>query len=90
MPFIFAKLQDKEYEFDVKAAILKHIEILGEYLPERTVINQMKAQLCFYAKNTRHAKDVRRAISELRTRDEFNENYRRIFLRKIHYEHCFG
>ena len=70
MPFIFEKLQDKEYEFDVKAAILKHIEILGEYLPERTVINQMKAQLCFYAKNTRHAKDVRRAISELRTRDD--------------------
>ena len=70
MPFIFAKLQDKEYEFDVKAAIMKHIEILGEYLPERTVINQMKAQLCFYAKNTRHAKDVRRAISELRTRDD--------------------
>lgn len=70
MPFIFAKLQDKEYEFDVKAAIMKHIEILGEYLPERTVINQMKAQLCFYAKNTRHTKDVRRAISELRTRDD--------------------
>lgn len=30
----------------------------------------MKAQLCFYAKNTRHTKDVRRAISELRTRDD--------------------
>lgn len=67
-PFIFAKLQDKEYEFDAKTAILKHIEILSEYLPERTVINQMKAQLCFYAKNTRRAKDVRRAIAEMKNR----------------------
>lgn len=71
-PYIFSQFNDKPYDFDVKAVIMRHIERLRAYLPERTVVNLMKMQLCFYAKNVNRAKDVRMAIATMKTTDDMN------------------
>lgn len=78
-PYIFSEIQDKPYEFNVKDAIMQHIAVLKTYLPERTVINQMKAQLCWYAKNTRHAKEVRRAITDMNDMEKLIETTDKYF-----------
>ncbi len=69
-PYIFAEYADKEYEFDVKTAIWRHIERLRAYLPERTVVNQMKLQLCWYAKNVNRVKAVRASLASLKSTDD--------------------
>lgn len=78
-PYIFAQYDDKPYDFNVKAAIWKHIDKLREYLPERTVINQMKMQLCWYAKNTGNVKAVRKSIAELKNSEDLMDIVEKYF-----------
>ena len=62
-PYIFSELQGVGFDYDNKSAVLEHIEILRETLPDRVVANMMKLHLCHYAKNTGNTKAVRMALS---------------------------
>ena len=62
-PYIFSQLQGLEYTYDNKSAVLEHISILRQTLPDRVVANMMKLQLCHYAKNTGNTKAVRMALA---------------------------
>lgn len=62
-PYIFSQLQDIEYTYDNKSAVLEHISILRQTLPDRVVANMMKLHLCHYAKNTGNTKAVRMALA---------------------------
>lgn len=62
-PYIFSELQGVGYDYDNKSAVLEHIEILRETLPDRVVANMMKLHLCHYAKNTGNTKAVRMALA---------------------------
>lgn len=62
-PYIFSDLQGLEYTYDNKSAVLEHIDILRQTLPDRVVANMMKLQLCHYAKNTGNTKAVRMALA---------------------------
>lgn len=60
------KLEEKaQADFDVRAAVEKHVRVLLRILPERSVANSMKLHLCHYAKNTQNAKAVRLAIASV-------------------------
>lgn len=78
-PYIFAQFTDNPYKFDVKKAIMQHIEILKIYMNERTAVNQMKMQLCYYAKNTGHAKEVRKSLAYIKSIDDINETVKEFF-----------
>lgn len=69
-PYIFAQLDDKQYEYDTKSAILEHIDVLRRFMPDRVVANVMKLQLCYYARGGACAKAVRTAISEVKNLDD--------------------
>ena len=62
-PYIFSDLQGLEYTYDNKSAVLEHISILRQTLPDRVVANMMKLHLCHYAKNTGNTKAVRMALA---------------------------
>lgn len=64
-PYIFSQLQGLEYTYDNKSAVLEHISILRQTLPDRVVANMMKLQLCHYAKNTGNTKAVRMALASV-------------------------
>lgn len=63
-PWIFAELQGKDVFYDVKSLVLQHIEVLRRFMPDYTVANVMKLQLCYYARGGRNAKAVRLAIGK--------------------------
>ena len=46
-PWIFAELQGKDDSHDIKSLILEHIDVLREFMPDFTVANVMKLQLCY-------------------------------------------
>ena len=64
-PYIFSQLQGLEYTYDNKSAVLEHIDILRQTLPDRVVANMMKLHLCHYAKNTGNTKAVRMALASV-------------------------
>ncbi len=72
-PWIFAQLNDEEYNFDTKTAVCAHIDILKQNYPDRVVQNIMKLHLCHYAKNIGGAKAVRLAISSVKNLQDIYE-----------------
>lgn len=66
-PWIFAELQGKDDSHDVKSLILEHIDVLREFMPDCTVANVMKLQLCYYARGGRNAKAVRVEIGKAKS-----------------------
>lgn len=69
-PWIFAELQGKDVSYDVKSLALQHIEVLRRFMPDYTVANVMKLQLCYYARGGRNAKAVRLAIGKSKSIDD--------------------
>lgn len=69
-PWIFAELQGKEDSHDVKSLILEHIDVLREFMPDFTVANVMKLQLCYYARGGRNAKAVRVEIGKAKSLED--------------------
>ena len=65
-PWIFAQMTDNHDEINIKNVIYEHIEILKELYNETRIANVMKGQLCYYARNTRHAKQIRMATSQIK------------------------
>lgn len=66
-PWIFAELQGKDDSHDVKSLIMEHIDVLREFMPDFTVANVMKLQLCYYARGGRNAKAVRVEIGKAKS-----------------------
>lgn len=66
-PWIFAELQGKDDSHDIKSLILEHIDVLLEFMPDFTVANVMKLQLCYYARGGRNAKAVRVEIGKTKS-----------------------
>lgn len=66
-PWIFAEIQGKDDSHDVKCLILEHIDVLREFMPDFTVANVMKLQLCYYARGGRNAKAVRVEIGKAKS-----------------------
>lgn len=69
-PWIFAELQGKDDPHDVKSLILEHIDVLREFMPDFTVANVMKLQLCYYARGGRNAKAVRVEIGKAKSLED--------------------
>lgn len=69
-PWIFAELQGKDDSHDVKALIMEHIDVLREFMPDFTVANVMKLQLCYYARGGRNAKAVRVEIGKAKSLED--------------------
>lgn len=69
-PWIFAELQGKDDSYDVKSLILEHIDVLREFMPDFTVANVMKLQLCYYARGGRNAKAVRVEIGKAKSLED--------------------
>lgn len=72
-PYLFARLLGSDYEFDRKTAVLRHISVLREYLPDKVIGNVMKLHLCYYAKGGDTAKAVRTAVSKAKCLDDIFE-----------------
>lgn len=66
-PYIFAELEGRKFEYDRHECILRHIEILRKYMPDKVVANVMKLQLCYYAKSENFAKAVRIAVGQAKS-----------------------
>lgn len=69
-PWIFAELQDVQAIYNVKETIYEHVEVLRKYLPDYTVANVMKLQLCYYARGGRNAKAVRVEVGKVKSLDD--------------------
>ena len=69
-PWIFAELQGKDDSHDIKSLILEHIEVLRRFMPDFTVANVMKLQLCYYARGGRSAKAVRVEIGKAKSLED--------------------
>lgn len=65
-PWIFSQLTDVHGEVNIKDVIYEHIELLKKLYTDVRISNVMKGQLCYYAKNTRHAKQVRMSTSGIK------------------------
>lgn len=65
-PWIFSQLTDVHGEVNIKDVIYEHIELLKKLYTDVRISNVMKGQLCYYAKNTRHAKQVRMSTSSIK------------------------
>ena len=68
-PWIFAQLTDNHGEVNIKDVIYEHIALLKQLYNDIRISNVMKGQLCYYAKNIRHAKQVRMATSSIKDLD---------------------
>ncbi len=66
MPWIFSQLTDVHGEVNIKDVIYEHIELLKMLYTDVRISNVMKGQLCYYAKNTRHSKQVRMSTSSIK------------------------
>ncbi len=60
-PYVFADILGREYTYDIKETILRHIGYLS-FLPERVVVNCMKKQIGFYVKGTNGQKKVKEKV----------------------------
>ena len=65
-PWIFSQLTDVHGEVNIRDVIYEHIELLKKLYTDVRISNVMKGQLCYYAKNTRHAKQVRMSTSSIK------------------------
>ena len=68
-PWIFSQLTDAHGEVNIKDVIYEHIELLKKLYTDVSISNVMKGQFCYYAKNTRHAKQVRMSTSSIKDLD---------------------
>lgn len=66
---IITENDDNNIVFDIKSAVLEHIDILRRFFPDHRVANNMKLHLCHYAKDTGNAKAVRSALSTVKDLD---------------------
>ena len=69
-PYVFSSVRDAEYDFDVKEAVLFHINKLTSFLPEKTVMNVMKKQIACYVYGMRGSKAVKEKAFSAQTLSE--------------------
>lgn len=64
-PYIFSEI-NKEYTFDVKEAIKKHLDCLS-FLPDNVVANNIKKHISYYLKGRKNAKEIKENIFRANT-----------------------
>ena len=64
-PGIFSELLNKSDCITKYDAVLEHIEILNEYMPQHIILNLMKSNLCFYLKGLNSVKEIKMKIISL-------------------------
>ena len=69
-PYIFAELRGEHPQIDTKSLISEHIAVLRDFMPDFTVANVMKLQLCYYARGGRNAKAVRVEIGKAKSLED--------------------
>lgn len=69
-PYIFAELRGEHPQIDTKALISEHIAVLRDFMPDFTVANVMKLQLCYYARGGKNAKAVRVEIGKAKSLED--------------------
>lgn len=69
-PYIFAQLSGENPQINIKELIEEHIAVLKEFMPDYTVANVMKLQLCYYARGGRNAKAVRAEIGKAKSLED--------------------
>ena len=69
-PYVFAELHGEHPQIDTKSLISEHIAVLRDFMPDFTVANVMKLQLCYYARGGRNAKAVRVEIGKAKSLDD--------------------
>lgn len=65
-PYVFAQIHNKDYIFDVKEAIKKHISCLS-FLPDRVVANNIKKHIAHYVKGRKNAKEIKESVFRANT-----------------------
>lgn len=60
-PYVFSKIRQIRYTYDIKSAILKHINYLG-FLPANIVASNMKKQIAFYLKGVKGQKNIKEKV----------------------------
>lgn len=58
-PYVFSAVRDVPYSYDVKSAVLYHIDKLCSYLAPKTVLNVMKKQVACYVYGMRGSKSIK-------------------------------
>ena len=69
-PYIFAELRGEHPQIDTKSLISEHIAVLRDFMPDFTVANVMKLQLCYYARGGKNAKAVRVEIGKAKSLED--------------------
>ncbi|MCM1194677.1 MAG: tRNA-dihydrouridine synthase family protein [Firmicutes bacterium] len=69
-PYVFAEINDKNYEMDLYGIIEKHAALLSKIFNDRVVCNEMKKHVACYLKNKRNAKKTIVAVNESKTSEE--------------------
>ncbi len=78
-PQIFKQLVGEDVRVDTKTLIYEHIDVLRRFMPDFTVANVMKLQLCYYARGGRNAKAVRIEIGKSKCLDDIFNIVERYF-----------
>ncbi len=85
-PYIFSQLADLPFKFDVLQNVLKHVELLNEYLPHRVVNNEMKKHVAYYLKGMRGAKQTLLAVMQSSSVEEIENELKMYFEQHPEYE----
>ena len=81
-PYVFAKLQNKDYQFDLMKTMVTHLEQLCQITQERVAVNEMKKHVAFYMKGVYCGKKLVVNAMSAQTKEEmlayiydwFNDN----------------
>ncbi len=68
-PYIFSQILGDEYSYDIKDAILKHLNLLN-HMPQQVAINNMKKQIAYYIKGIPHNKIIKEKIFRITNKKE--------------------
>lgn len=78
-PYVFSQIKETPYTYDVRSAVIFHIEKLCSFLPAKTVLNVMKKQIACYVYGMRGSKAIKErafsasSLDELKAVFDFSE-----------------
>ncbi|NLL56529.1 MAG: tRNA-dihydrouridine synthase family protein [Clostridiales bacterium] len=68
-PYVFSQIRGKDYDYNIKDLIEKHIAKLN-FLPERVAVNNMKKHIAYYVKGRPNQKYIKEQIFKCTSIDE--------------------
>ena len=64
-PGIFSELLNRNEITSKYDAVLEHIAVLNEYMPQHIILNLMKSNFCFYLKGLNNVKEIKMKVVSL-------------------------